>query len=239
MAKLLNMLITLPMIVMPVALLAVKPAAAEMVSPTEALQILAKSDAAASKCGVLMGSERAELKQYVARAEIAATRRMGTDEANATVLSGRAAGKATSCTGAATAEIYDALNAARVAVAQADGGRRAKVSLFPKSRSVRLSNSTTPVIIERQAAAPRGSLGRFQQVSTAYFIEKRCRFLPNSRARSFWQSVLGAQSEAMAANSRRQVNAALRQARATAARTACDFRAARLVRSAYASLAAN
>jgi hypothetical protein len=239
MAKLLNMLITLPVIILPVLGLTPDPAAAEMVSPTEALQILAKSDAASAKCGILMGSERNELKQYIARAEIAAARRIGPEETNATVMSGRAAGKATSCTGAATAEIYDALNAARVAVAQADGGRRSKTTLFPKSRSVRLTNSTPPVTIERQAVAPLGSLGRFQQVSTAYFIEKRCRFLPYSRARDFWQSVLGAQSEAMAANSRNKVNAILKQARATAARTTCDSRAARLVRSAYASLAAN
>jgi len=239
MGNLLNMLITLPVIILPVTALAIEPANAEMVSPTEALQILAKSDAASTKCGVLMGSERTELKQYIARAEIAAAQRLGPEAANATVLSGRAAGKSVSCTGAATAEIYDALNAARVAVAQADRGRRAKTQLFPKSRSVRLSNPTTPVIMERQPAAPRGSLGRFQQVSTAYFIEKRCRFLPYSRARNFWQSILGAQSEAMAANSRNKVNAILKQARAAAARTACDSKAARLVRSAYASLAEN
>lgn len=239
MANLLNMLITLPIIILPAAALVLEPAAAEMVSPTEALQILAKSDAVSAKCGVLMGSERTELKQYVARAEIAATRRMGTDEANATVKAGRSAGKSVSCTGAATAEIYDALNAARIAVAQADGGRRAKAPLSAKSRSVRLSNSTVAVILEREPSKPRGSLGRFQRISTAYFIEKRCRFLPYSRARNFWQSVLGAQSEAMAANNRKQVNAALKQARLAAARTPCDSRAARLVRSAYASLAAN
>jgi hypothetical protein len=238
MAKFLNKLITLPVIIVPVAMLGLKPAAAEMVSPSQALQIMAKSEAASGKCGVLMRSERTELKQYIARAEIAAAQRMGPEEANATVMSGRAAGKAVSCTAESTAEIYEALNAARVAVAQVDGGRRAKPSQFGKTRSVRLSNSAQPVI-ERQAAAPRGSLGRFQKVSTAYFIEKRCRFLPNSRAHNFWQSVLGAQSEAMAANSRRQVNAVLKQARAMAARTACDSRAARLVRSAYASLAAN
>jgi hypothetical protein len=91
----------------------------------------------------------------------------------------------------------------------------------------------------REQASPRGSFSRFQQISTAYFIEKRCRFLPYSRARNFWQSVLGAQGEAMAANSRSKVNAVLKQARLSAARTACDSRAARLVRSAYASLAAN
>jgi len=239
MAKFLNKLITLPVIIVPVAILGLKPASAEMVSPSQALQIMAKSDAASGKCGVLMRSERTELKQYIARAEIAAAQRMGPEEANATVMSGRAAGKAVSCTPESTAEIYEALNAARVAVAQVDGGRRSKPSQFGKTRSVRLSSSAQPVIIERQAAAPRGSLGRFQKVSTAYFIEKRCRFLPNSRAHNFWQSVLGAQSEAMAANSRRQVNAVLKQARAMAARTACDSRAARLVRSAYASLAAN
>lgn len=239
MTKFLNMLITLPVVIMPVAILNIDPAAAEMVSPSQALQIMAKSEAASVKCGVLIGSERNELKQYIARAEIAAAQRLGPEEANATVLSGRAAGKSVSCNGAATAEIYDTLNAARVAVAQADSGRRAKSSPFPKSRAVRLSNSAQPVLVERQPAAPRGSLGRFQQVSTAYFIEKRCRFLPTSRAHNFWQSVLGAQSEAMAANSRRQVNAILKQARATAARTACDSRAARLVRSAYAYLAKN
>ena len=239
MAKLLNMLITLPVILVPVAILAVRPAAAELVSPTQALEILAKSDAASTKCGVLMGSERAELKQYVARAEIAAARRMGPEEANGVVLSGRASGKSASCTGETTAEIYEALNAARVAVAQADGGRRARVSLFPQSRSVRLSNSTGSVAILREPAQPKGSLGRFQQVSTAYFIEKRCRFLTNSRARSFWQSVLGAQSEAMAANNRSQVNAVLKRARVAADRASCDARAARLVRSASASLAEN
>ena len=118
-------------------------------------------------------------------------------------------------------------------------GRRAKAPLSAKSRSVRLSNSTVPVILEREPSKPRGSLGRFQRISTAYFIEKRCRFLPYSRARNFWQSVLGAQSEAMAANNRKQVNAVLKQARLAAARTPCDSRAARLVRSAYASLAEN
>ncbi|MBL8908603.1 MAG: hypothetical protein JNM20_18170 [Rhizobiales bacterium] len=235
MAKLLNMLITIPFIVTPVAI----PAAAEMVSPNEALQIMAKSEAASAKCGVLMGSERNELKQYIARAEIAAARRMGPEEASATVMSGRAAGRAVSCNGATTAEIYEALTAARIAVAQADGSRRAKPSLFTNSRSVRLSSSTAPVTLERQPAAPRGSLARFQQASTAYFIEKRCRFLPYSRARNFWQSVVGAQSEAMAANTRGQVNAVLRQARAIAARTACDSQAAGIVRSASASLAAN
>jgi hypothetical protein len=239
MATLLNKLITLPVIILPVAMLTVKPASAELVSPSEALEILAKSDVASVKCGVLMGSERIELKQYVARAEIAAVRRMGPEAANATVLSGRAAGKAASCSGATAAEIYEALSAARVAIAQADGGRRAKPSLFGKPRSVRLSNSATPVMVDRQTVAPRGSLGRFQQVSTAYFIEKRCRFLSNSRARNLWQSVVGAQTGAVAANARAKVNAVLKQARATANRTPCDAKAARFVRSAYASLAAN
>ncbi|MFO0993335.1 MAG: hypothetical protein U1E67_15545 [Hyphomicrobiales bacterium] len=100
-------------------------------------------------------------------------------------------------------------------------------------------NSADPATIIREPGQPKGSLGRFQQVSTAYFIEKRCRFLSYSRARNFWQSVLGAQSEAMAANSRSQVNATLKLARSAASRNSCDANAARLVRSAYASLAAN
>ena len=236
MAKLLNMLITLPVIILPVAALTVKPATAEMVSPSQALEIMARSEAASAKCGVLTRSELSELKQYTARAEIAAAQRLGPEAANDTVSSGRAQGRAIACSGSAAADVYEALEAARMAVAQANGGRRMRPS---QSRSVRLTNSTRTIQIERSSTLPKGSIAAFQRVATAYFVEKRCRFLAYSKARSLWQVVRSGQSEAIATNGRKSVNNALKQARFTAERMSCDAKAARLVRSAYASYASN
>ena len=51
--------------------------------------------------------------------------------------------------------------------------------------------------------------------------------------------MIGGQSAAIEANGRRPVKTALQEARATAARFGCDSASARLVRSAYATLAAN
>jgi len=239
MAKLLNMLITLPVVILPVAALAAKPAMAEMISPSQALEYMAKSQAASAKCGILTRSEQTELKQYAARAEVAAVQRLGKEATQNTVSSGKAEGKAVSCTGATAAEVYEVLEAARTAVAQADGGRRARPSLLPQARSVRLPGSSQAVRIERDEPPPRGSLGRFQRVAKAYFIEKRCRFLAYSKAQNFWQEVVGSQAEAMASNGRKSVNSTLKQARLSAQSVPCDAKTARLVRSVYATLASN
>jgi hypothetical protein len=236
------MMITLPVILLPFTALPLKPAVAATVGHLEAVEILAKSEAAASKCRSLSASERTELKQYAARAEVAMAQRYGASIAHNAVTEGRVAGAATKCGAATAAQTREALEAARVAVAQLKDERTTakRVSLFSnKPTTVRLS--APPVILRSEAARqmPVGSLSRFKSHATAYYIEQRCRFLPYSKAKTLWRSVLKGQNAAIAANGAKPVKNALKQARSTAFGAACDGSSARLVRSAYATLASN
>jgi len=236
------MMITLPVILLPFTAVPLKPTMAATVGHLQAVEILAKSEAAASKCRSLSGSERTELKQYAARAEVAMAQRYGSSVAHSAVSDGRAAGAAAKCGAATTAQAREALEAARVAVAQLKDGRAApkRVSLFSKKpTAVRLS--APPVILRSDGVKtpPAGSLSRFKSQATAYYIEQRCRFLPYSKAKTLYRSVLKGQNAAIAANGAKPVKNALKQARSTAFGAACDGSSARLVRSAYATFASN
>jgi hypothetical protein len=241
-AKLSNMMITLPVILLPFAAVAAKPAMAATVGHLEAVEILAKSEAAAAKCRTLSGSERTELKQYAARAEVAMAQRYGSSVAHQAVVEGRASGAAAKCGAATAAQTREALEAARVAVAQLKDDRTApkRVSLFSKKpTTVRLS--AQPVIVRSDGVrtAPIGSLSRFKSHATAYYIEQRCRFLPYSKAKTLYRSVLKGQNAAIAAIGAKPVKNALKQARSSAFGAPCDGSSARLVRSAYATIASN
>lgn len=72
MPKFSQFLITLPILALPLASLGVKPALAETVGLERALELLAKSVVVDNRCNVLTVSERDELSNYVARAEVAA-----------------------------------------------------------------------------------------------------------------------------------------------------------------------
>jgi hypothetical protein len=236
------MVITLPVILLPFTAVPLKPAMAATVGHLEAVEILAKSEAAASKCRILSGSERTELKQYAARAEVAMAERYGSSVAHSAVAEGRAAGAVAKCSAATAAQAREALEAARVAIAQLKSGQRApkRASLFSKKpTTVRLS--APPVILRSDGvrATPTGSLSRFKSQATAYYIEQRCRFLPYSKAKTLYRSVLKGQNAAIAANGAKPVKNALKQARSSAFGAACDGGAARLVRSAYATIASN
>jgi hypothetical protein len=191
------MMITLPVILLPFAAMATKPVMAATAGHLEAVEILAKSEAAASKCRTLSAVERTELKQYAARAEVAMAQRYGSSIAHQAVVAGRASGASAKCGAATAAQTREALEAARMAVAQLKDGRTApkRLSLFSKKPStVRLS--APPVILRADAAraTPVGSLSRFKSHATAYYIEQRCRFLPYSKAKTLWRSGLRART---------------------------------------------
>src|SRR5262245_16654177 len=95
MARLSNVLIALTLfagLAMPL-----KPALAETLSGIEALEILAKGEAANAKCKILSEPEQSELSGYAARAEIAAARRITPEEAQSAIRSGTIEGQAATC----------------------------------------------------------------------------------------------------------------------------------------------
>ena len=70
MLKFSQFLITLPLLALPLAALAPKPALAETVGFERALELLAKSVVVDNKCNVLTVSERDELSNYSSGTEI-------------------------------------------------------------------------------------------------------------------------------------------------------------------------
>src|SRR5437773_886980 len=119
MAKLSHLLITLPLMAVPAMALALRPAAAETVSPIEALELLAKSHALDAKCNALSSNQQEELNRYLAKAEIATTAQYPVDEARTAMIAGHKSAEAAPCSPTAAEEVKETLAAARDAMIEA------------------------------------------------------------------------------------------------------------------------
>ncbi|MEQ1524658.1 MAG: hypothetical protein ABL936_25650, partial [Aestuariivirga sp.] len=116
MLKFSQFLITLPLLALPLAALAPKPALAETVGFERALELLAKSVVVDNKCNVLTVSERDELSNYVARAEVAAAERTTLVVTRSALSAGQSQGRAETCGEEASQEVKETLTAAREAI---------------------------------------------------------------------------------------------------------------------------
>ena len=122
MLKFSQFLITLPLLALPFAALASKPALAETVGFERALELLAKSVVVDNKCNVLTVSERDELSNYVAKAEVAAAERTTVDVTRSALSAGQGQGRAETCGDEASQEVKATLIAAREAINSAEQG---------------------------------------------------------------------------------------------------------------------
>src|SRR5688572_10302041 len=116
MLKFSQFIITLPLLALPLATLASKPALAETVGLERALELLAKSVVVDNKCNVLTMSERDELSTYVARAEVAAAEKTTVAVTRSALSAGQSQGRAEICGEEASQEVKETLTAARDAI---------------------------------------------------------------------------------------------------------------------------
>jgi hypothetical protein len=226
MGRFLHILITLPLIVSPLSILAADTTAADTLSQMDALRLLAKSKAADDKCKVLGASESDELGSYLARAEVAATERNSVQDAQGTISVGRTLGGSVACDSATSAEVNDTLDAARRAMAAVEesDARRARWSRAPDVQEERQaeSRSRLPVTIKR-----------YRQQAFAYYVERRCRHLSARQARSFWLDIIQQHRAAMRQSGRKAVIAATKSAEAEANELSCGSTSRRIVRAEY------
>ncbi len=174
MLKFSQFLITLPLLALPLAALGAKPALAETVGFERALELLAKSVVVDNKCNVLTVSERDELSNYVAKAEVAAAERTTVAVTRSALSAGQSQGRAETCGEEASREVKQTLTAARDAInaAEQDDG----------SASEPTQTVATP--------APRGSLSAYGRIIETYYVERRCTFLSRRKMNSFYKSVV-------------------------------------------------
>jgi hypothetical protein len=166
MLKFSQFIITLPLLALPLATLASKPALAETVGIERALELLAKSVVVDNKCNVLTMSERDELSTYVARAEVAAAEKTTVAVTRSALSAGQSQGRAEICGEEASQEVKETLTAARDAINAAEPIRAA----------------ATP--------APKGGLSVYGRIIETYYLERRCAFLSRRKMNSFYKAVV-------------------------------------------------
>lgn len=231
MLRLAKLFIALPVLTLPLWE-AVPKAHAETMSQIDALRQLAKSRAADSKCRILQAPEAEELSGYLARAEIAAASRQSVGEVRSAISLGKTLGGSAACSANTSDEVKATLDAARQVVATARPAQEAEEEMIGEP-PVATDNS-------RLIAAPKprnASLAEYGQQAFAYFVERRCEYLPHRDVRAFWAAVVREHRAALSVYGRRAVVRTVRRAEAEADRMECGARSRQIVRSEYTRLA--
>ena len=221
MLKFSQFLITLPVLALPLAALATKPALAETVGMERALELLAKSTVVDNKCNVLTMSERDELSTYVAKAEIVAAEKTTLEITRSALSAGRKQGQAASCGTEASNEVTQTLVAAREAINAA-----AQEESSPAEQTVAI-----------QTPASKGSLSTYGRVIEAYFLERRCTYLSKPKINSFYRAIVKGHFAMVSEFGKPAVSSVMRTAEARAKVQSCDGSGEVRVKAGFAEIA--
>jgi hypothetical protein len=212
--KLAHLLVTLPLVAVPMTLVAAKPSQAAVTAAEEAVRLLSKAQAEDRRCGFLSGAERSELSRYADRARAAATAQSSALAARGGAAAGMSEGRASGCSEDLRADVRETLEAARAAAAEANRASAPR----PASAALAAGGRDDP------PATVRG-LGFYASVVGAYYLERRCRSLSRSDAERFWKGVVRIHREAMAEHGQAAVARVMLKAERDAAASACGSRA--------------
>ena len=221
MLKISQYLITLPILALPFAGLAAKPALAEAVGLERALELLAKSVVVDGKCNVLTMTERDELSSYVAKAEVAAAEKTSVAVTRSALAAGRNQGLAATCGSGASDEVKETLVAARDAInsSEREDARVAKPAL------------AAPL------PAARGSLSNYGRIIETYYLERRCAFLSRRKMNSFYRAVVRSHREVLAKFGRSAVSKVMKSSEARSNYQRCNGAGEARVKAGFAEIA--
>jgi hypothetical protein len=229
-----QMLISLPLLLLPLAASPVKSAFAETVGIERALELLAKSVAVDGKCNVLSAAERDELSRYASRAEISGAEKTSVEHTRAALETGKRAGLATVCNAQAKADVKDTLGAAREAiktVAQND------VGVVPDTKVTSQKPTNAAIATNPGKPAAPNKLSTYSRVTEAYFLERRCSYLSRQQIMSFYKAVVRNHLAAIAQFGKAAVSSARRSAEINANSQSCNGAGEARVKAGYAEMA--
>jgi hypothetical protein len=217
--KLSSLLISLPLMALPVGIFAAPPAMAAGAAE-EAVRLLTKARTADQKCHYLSRRERANLASYTARAEAAAASQSSAARASAAAEAGRRDGMATSCSPELQSDVQDTVEAARQAIAAADQMEPRDEPLARPRRAMRQRDED--IADEPVMRRGRGELGFYDRVVSAYYLERQCRSLSRRQDERFWRSISRLHRATVAANGKCAVAQIMRKAESDAANSSCS-----------------
>ncbi|VAV90347.1 hypothetical protein MNBD_ALPHA08-1523 [hydrothermal vent metagenome] len=234
MRKLTHMVISLPLLVAPLALVGVAPVKAQQVQnvgPTGAVKLLAQSTTADAKCRYLTRSENAELSDYLTKAEVGAAGMTTAGDAQQARRDGKKLGKTMACGQTGEGLVRATLDAARRAMAAARAQQKSK-------KVVTRQQPQRRIVVRRQSDRQLATIGnitsltRYRRVTEAYYLERRCQTLPRSQAVRFWKKVVASHNAVLKKYTPSQVKKAKNGAEMAANnRGPCSSRTARIVQS--------
>jgi hypothetical protein len=223
MLKFSQFLITLPIMALPLAALATKPALAETVGIERALELLAKSAVVDNKCNVLTVSERDELSTYVAKAEVAAAEKTTLDVTRSALSAGKKQGQAATCGTEASGEVRQTLVAAREAINAA-----AQEESEP---------SEAVAAVQAPVPAAKNTLSAFEEVIEVYFLERRCTYLSKRKINLFYKAVVRNHGAAVSEFGRPAVSKVMKAAEARSNYQSCNGAGKARVKAGFAQVA--
>lgn len=248
-----GLLISLALACLPLVASPLKPVMAQAVlGPGDAAAHLARAHGAAGKCGLMNEALRNELSDYVNMAEVAGAAAVGPDEIVRKMNEGREAGRAMACDEQTSGFVSSSLEAAREALAQAEGEGviRGTVASAPavqqqveepaEEQAARVAATPKPKPEARQARGNDAELIRYAQATAAYYVERRCQHLGHDRAVRFWQQVVSRHNAMLSRHDRAAVARAKARAISMAeASGRCGARTRQMVRTGVSLVASN
>jgi hypothetical protein len=175
---------------------------------------------------------------------MAAVRVLGVEQALKAVRDGKLQGELMSCGPESEELVRASLSASREAMAAvgtrtkpapevAEAQAQASDIVGSLNEPASGNDSAMRTVAIGPSAVP---LSLYRQETTAYYLELRCRHLPDRQTQDFWQRIVDLHHQAMSSHGGPAVSQAKQNAEASAARLPCGRESARLVRAAYAEI---
>jgi hypothetical protein len=221
MHKFSQFLITLPILVLPITALAIKPASAETVGIERALELLAKSRVVDGKCNILTVSERDELSTYVAKAEVAAAEKTTLEVTRSALSAGIKQGQMAPCGSETSTEVKETLLAAREAIHSA----------------TQETGITPEPAVAVMAPAPKASLSAYSRIIETYFLERRCTYLSRRKMNSFYKAVVRGHQAVISEFGKAAVSKIMKSAEARSNYQSCNGAGEARVKASFAEIA--
>ncbi|MGF7160037.1 hypothetical protein FHS85_001660 [Rhodoligotrophos appendicifer] len=207
----------------------------------DAYSAIIEASNTASTCGFLSSDEQAELKHYAALGEIAAAKATSVEQmqsARAEALSRRPR-----CSASDEQSVRFVMDEVRIAAGGGESGsRRQAAQQPPVSRGfaapapVAPPPAAMPETVSLPPVNMRDPVARYGGQARAYFLERKCNYLPYNTELDFWNLLTARYKQMVATHGRSRVNAAQKAGEAAASTIACGREARAAVTDGYRDL---
>jgi hypothetical protein len=234
-SRLSRLLLSLPLLAMPIGTMAMKPALAAGSAAEEAVRILTRARGADQQCKYLSSAEKSELSRYTARAEAAAVSQSSAAAAKAAAAAGMAEARSSTCSKDVETDVRETLEAAREAVAasQAETDRERKVAAKPTKRAAAMTEDDDR---DEPFKMTGKGLGHYAHVVRAYYLERECRSLSRGEADRFWRGVVKLHKSAVRTNGKPAVARVMAAAERKASGSSCGKSVQARIRQVYSDI---